>query len=344
MSSKLESQASSEGSMLGFMRRQFEKPKPVPDGVDLNGQVAIITGSNSGLGFEASRQFLRLGISHLIMGVRSQAKGDTAAEKLRGEFPEATVSVWTLDMESYDSIRSFADRCQTLPRIDIVVLNAGVQKPSFATVAGTNHEAMLQVNYLSTALLAILLLPVLKSKKASAGAIRPPTLSLVGSDLAYMYPVDMDNKSPILQQFDNPKAFDQLPTYSKTKLLVLLFVSKLADYVDPEEVLVNVTNPSMTKGTQMFQNNPVYFQKIMGVLNSMMGRPVEVAASNYVHSTVVLGKESHGSFTANWTIKPYPKTWYTGKGREYLQRLWEETLGELDFCGARKLIEGLSTS
>lgn len=304
MSSKLEDQASAEGSLLGFMRRQFEKPRPVPNGIKLEGQVAIITGSNSGLGFEASRQFLRLGLSHLVLGVRSQTKGHAAAEKLRGEFPEATISVWTLDMESYDSVRSFADRCQTLPRIDVVVLNAGVQQPSFAAVAGTSHEAMLQVNYLSTALLAILLLPVLKSKKASSGTTRSPTLSLVGSDLMYMYPLDMDNKTPILQQFDNPEAFDQLPTYSKIKALVLLFVSKLADYVDPEEVLVNVTNPSMTKGTQIFQHNRVYFQKMMGALNVLMGRSVEVAASNYVHSTVVLGKESHGSFTANWTIKP----------------------------------------
>lgn len=107
------------------------------------------------------------------------------------------------------------------------------------------------------------------------------------------------NKTPILQQFDNPKAFDQLATYSQIKALVLLSVSKLPDHVDPEKVVVNVTNPSMTKGTKRFQNNPMYFQK-------MMGRPlaVEDAASNYVHSTVVLGKESHGSFTANWAIKP----------------------------------------
>jgi hypothetical protein len=114
----------------------------------------------------------------------------------------------------------------------------------------------------------------------------------------------MDNKDPIMQQFDDPKAFDQLSTYSKTKLLLLLFVSKLADYVDSEEVLINVTNPSMTQGTQIFRDNPAYFQKAMDALNSLLGRPVEVAASNYVYSAVVLGKESHGSFTANWTIKP----------------------------------------
>lgn len=112
----------------------------MPDGVQLKGQVAIVTGGSSGLGFEASRQFLKLGVSQLVLAVRSQARGDAAAERLRSEFPEATLSVWLLDMESYESIQSFVDRSQTLPRIDIVVLNAGVQKPSFTTVAGTGHE------------------------------------------------------------------------------------------------------------------------------------------------------------------------------------------------------------
>ena len=155
MSSELGNRASSEASTFGFLRRQFLKPKPLPDGVQLNEQVAIVTGSSSGLGFEASRQFLKLGLSHVVLAVRSQARGDAAAERLRNEFPEATLSVWLLELESYQSIQSFVDRCQTLPRIDIAILNAGVQKPSFTTVAETGHETTMQMDYLSTVLLAI---------------------------------------------------------------------------------------------------------------------------------------------------------------------------------------------
>lgn len=150
------------------------------------------------------------------MAVRTQTKGDAAAEKLREEFPKAELSVWLLDMESYESIQSFTNRSQTLPRIDIVILNAGVQKPSFTTVADTGHETTMQVNYLSTMLLAILLLPVLKSKK-TAGSARPPVLSLVGSDLSYN--VNMDWKGPVLEQLDNPSAYAHIPAYSKSKAL-----------------------------------------------------------------------------------------------------------------------------
>lgn len=301
MSAELGSRATSEASGFAFLKRQFLKPKPLPDGVQLNSQVAIITGASSGLGVEASRQLLKLGVSHVVLAVRSQAKGDAAAEKLRNEFPEAEVSVWLLDMESYESIQSFANRCQTLARIDIVILNAGVQKTSFTTVADIGHETTMQVNYLSTVLLAILLLPVLKSKKA-AGSARRPVLSLVGTDLAYG--VEMDWKGPVLAQLDNPKLYVHMPAYSKSKLLVLLAVAKISEFIDRDDVLVNTTNPGMTKGTQIARERAGVDAKIVAMLNALLGRSVEVAASNYVYSTVGLGNESHGSFTSDWDIKP----------------------------------------
>jgi len=79
----------------------------------LKGKVAIITGSNSGLGFESSRQLLTLGLSHLVLAVRSIEKGKAAASKLSLANPEATIDVWALDMESYDSIQAFVRKCDT---------------------------------------------------------------------------------------------------------------------------------------------------------------------------------------------------------------------------------------
>lgn len=301
MSSKLGSRASSESSGLAFFGRQFTKPKPLPSDIQLTGCVAIVTGSSSGLGFEASRQLLALGLSYLIVAVRSQAKGDLAASKLRADFPKATVSVWLLDLESYDSVQAFAERCRTLPRIDIAILNAGLRKPSFTTVPNTHHETVMQVNYLSSAWLAILLLPILKSKSATSA--RPPTLTLAGSDLMYTVAAD-DSRGPILRQFDDAGAYNQFSVYSKSKLLLALFVSKLAEFVDAKDVFVHITNPGMTKGTNMFRESSAPAKLIFGALNQMMGRQAEVAASNYVYATVVSGPDDHGSFVSDWTVKP----------------------------------------
>ncbi|KAK3356621.1 retinol dehydrogenase 12, partial [Lasiosphaeria hispida] len=328
MSHELSSKAAAfEATSLGLIYRQFTRPKPLPAGTSLTGQVAIVTGSNTGLGFEACRQLLALGLSQLVMGVRSQAKGNEAAAKLRKEFPlaDATVTVWILDMESYDSIRAFTAQCATLPRINIVILNAALTKKSY-TVSTTGHETLLQVNYLSTALLAILLLPILKAKKTGQG---PPVLSLVGSDLMYSSPVKTEKGVSVWAQFDDPKGYNQFLWYGQTKVLLMLFVFQLSQHVDPNDVIINVPNPGATGGTSFFRELPWIVQKIFGILQYFVARRVEVGASTYLDAALAKGKESHGAFVSDWAIKPYPTLWYTDEGKEFSRRLWQETLEEL---------------
>ncbi|TGJ82166.1 hypothetical protein E0Z10_g6612 [Xylaria hypoxylon] len=299
MSSELQSKASFEATVFGFLCRQFTKPKQLLATTRLTDQVAIVTGSNVGLGFEACRQLLKLGLFHLIMGVRSQTTGDAAAQILRKEFPTSTISVWTVDLESYESIRAFADRCAVLRRLDIVILNAGIMKSPFTIVPITKHETMLQVNYLSTALLALLLLPILKEK---GGDTRPPVLTVVGSDRAYE--VNIEKKGAVLHQLDRPEHFTQFEWYGKSKLLLTLFVSKLAELVDVDDVLVNMANPGMTKGTDFFRGVPAIFTPIISFGQFILARSAEVAASIYVDAVSARGEESHGSFLSDWTIKP----------------------------------------
>ncbi|KAI0505859.1 hypothetical protein F5B22DRAFT_626177 [Xylaria bambusicola] len=336
MSSELESKASFEATVCGFLCRQFTRPKPIPATTKLTNQVAIVTGSNVGLGLEACRQLLKLGLSRLIMAVRSQTRGEVAAQDLRKAFPAAIISVWTVDFESYESICAFADRCKTLPRLDIAILNAGIMKSPFTIVPSTKHETMCQVNYLSTVLLGLLLLPILKQKGRTGGNSRPPVLTFVGSDRAYE--VTVEKKGPVIQQLDRPEHFTQFEWYGKTKLLLILFVSTLAELVDPDDVLVNMANPGMTKGTDFFRGIPSIFMPIIRFGQFLLARPVAVAASIYVDAVTARGNESHGSFLSDWTIKPYPSLCYTQEGYHIRERLWEETLAELNFAGVSKII------
>ncbi|PNP58777.1 hypothetical protein THARTR1_01467 [Trichoderma harzianum] len=301
MSSQLESEASFEATTMGFLRRQFTRPKALPVGITLAGQVAIVTGSNVGLGLSVCRQLLQLGLSHLVMGVRSQAKGDVAAAQLRKSFPSALISVWIVDMESYDSVCAFTSRCESLDRIDIVILNAGLIKTPYTVVQATGNEVTLQVNYLSTALLTILLLPILKAKKIGNDSTSP-VISVVGSDLMYKNEVEL--RGPILPQFQQEEAFSQFSWYGKSKLLQTMFVSKLAEFVKPNDVLVNVSNPGMTGGTDFFRGYPALLMKLIAVCQWILARPVNVAATTYLDAVLVQGEKSHGSFTSDWTIKP----------------------------------------
>lgn len=303
-SSTLAADAPAEGTFTGFVQRQRTIPTPLPAEVRVTGQTAIVTGSNVGLGLEASRQLLQRGLAHLVMAVRSQAKGDSAAERLQRAFPDAKVSVWLLDMTSYDSIRRFVAQCESLPRIDIAILNAGVMAPSYETAA-TGHECSMQINYLSTAFLAIKLISLLKAKRWLT-ASRPPSLSIVGSDIAYTpsLTAPLRTEGPILSKLDSPAVFDTTGNYAMTKFLLVFFVAKLAEFVDPHELLLTVSNPGLTAGTALDSEWPLFGRLYFGTLKYFLARTLEDGASIYLDAALCRGAEAHGSFISDWSIKP----------------------------------------
>ncbi|KAK3315848.1 hypothetical protein B0H66DRAFT_272399 [Apodospora peruviana] len=348
MSQHLGQNAKWESGMPAFFYRQFfeHPPKPPSDPTHLKDQTAIVTGSNGGLGLETARQLLRLGLSRLILAVRSQEKGDAAAASLRAEFPSRSIDVWLLDMESYASITAFAKRCEhDLNQLDIAILNAGVQKTTFVASKDTGHEMDLQVNYLSTAMLAILLLPIMKDKKQVGKAGR---LAIVSSDTGYWS--DLNHKAgeflaggPILPQLDKPEGYSTARGYWRSKTLLTAFVAKLADNVDPDDVIVNSVNPGLTGSTNLQREHQlgVVARTIVNGLMAITARSVEVGASTNVDAVVRQGKESHGSYVSDWTIKPYPLISYSDEGKAFIARLWEETMEELNFARASEILTRL---
>jgi NAD(P)-dependent dehydrogenase (short-subunit alcohol dehydrogenase family) len=207
-----------------------------------------------------------------------------------------------LDMEDYESIAAFVKKCETLARIDITLLNAGLQNSTFKTTAATKHEQTVQVNYISTALLTILLLPVLKSKRPSPS--KPALISVVTSDTAYF--AKLEAQGPVLPRFDDPKDYSMNTAYPCSKLLVQFFITKLAEQVSADDVIINMVNPGLCAGTSLSrdQTNWVASQIFAGV-KSIVGRSTQDGASTYVDAIVAKGKESHGSYCSDWKIQPY---------------------------------------
>ena len=73
----------------------------------LEGQTALITGSNVGLGFEATRELVQHKISRVILAVRSTENGETAKIKLQEKHPKCKIEVWELDQNSVESMTAF---------------------------------------------------------------------------------------------------------------------------------------------------------------------------------------------------------------------------------------------
>lgn len=286
-----------------FLRAQFLiKQQWPPTNTDLSNKVAIVTGANTGLGFECVRQLLTFKISRVILAVRSIQKGDAAAMRLLKVFPEATVEVWSLDMKSYGSVQAFARRVgNDLTRLDIAILNAGVGKLKHDMIPDTGHEEIVQINYLSTVLLCILMLPILK-KKSPAGI--PGRLLVVSSAVALTAKFPEASLSPLLQSFDDPKTFDPRQQYGLSKLLGHMFLYKLVDYVSADDVVVNIIEPGFTKGTELHRDVSGILTGVLAMMHALLGRTVQHSGTKYLDATIVKGKESHGCYLADYEIRP----------------------------------------
>ncbi|KAJ5128781.1 hypothetical protein N7448_002494 [Penicillium atrosanguineum] len=310
-----------------FIRNQFcSKPKYLPSDTDLSNQVAIITGSNTGLGYECARQFLSHKVSELILAVRSAEKGEGAANKLRKKYPNATIKVWHLDMSSYESVKEFVARVEKeLHRLDIAILNAGVAPVGFKTAPETGHEDCVQVNYLSTMLLSILLLPVLK--RMSPDGV-PGRLTIITSMLSMIAKFANKKEIPLLPAFDNEKLFDAYDIYPTSKFLCQMFFWKLSDLVSADDVVMNLVEPGFIKGTELQRDLNGVGKMALGLLKAASARSVQVGVSTYLDAVVAKGKESHGCVLMNWDIFPYPSFMYSPEGKEVMGRLWDETMKE----------------
>lgn len=288
-----------------FVKSQFfVKPVPPPSSISLQGQTAIVTGSNSGLGLAAVGVLLEYHVSHIIMAVRTVEKGEKVAAPLRKAHPKAKIEVWQLDMLSYESVQAFAAKCSTLPRLDKVLLNAGSLMADFETNKSTGHESTIQVNYLSTALLAILLLPILKAKRVSDA---PGRMTIVASGLALTSKFPNRDANPLLPSFDVPadwSAADAMERYSVSKTLVIMFLQRLAEIIDPSVVIVNTIEPGFIKGSGLQKNVPPLLRAITAVVKSLTGRTTQQGAWAHADALFVKGAESHGSLVMNWELYP----------------------------------------
>jgi NAD(P)-dependent dehydrogenase (short-subunit alcohol dehydrogenase family) len=145
-----------------FFYRQFIYEPPVPT-ASFKGKIVIVRGASSGLGLEACRWIARLGASQVILACRNVEKGKAAVKNIQATTlcSSDTLQVWQLDMSSYASVRAFSEKVKKeLPRIDVVIANAGVQTRDFRTTE--DNEETITTNVVSTSLLALLLHPKLR--------------------------------------------------------------------------------------------------------------------------------------------------------------------------------------
>lgn len=322
-----------------FIKSQFlTKLKAPPSTLQLKGDTAIVTGSNIGIGLATVSVLLDYGVSRVIMAVRSVDKGEAAALPLRKQYPDATIDVWHLDMMSYPSIQDFCQNCDSLSRLDKVILNAGIAKKDFTTHPDTGHEEIMQVNYLSTALLGLLLIPILKRHRPENG---PGRLTFVTSTMAFTYKFPDLDVEPLLPSFDAPgtSTADAFARYSSSKLMLLFFVRKLAQVTDSKDVIINAVEPGMVVKSGLTREATGWVSFVNKAVGTVASRSPEEGAWTYADALCVKGTESHGGVIMDCAISGYPPVMYGEKGQQISERLWKETLAELSFANMQGAVQ-----
>ena len=139
------------------------------DGIgNLAGQRIVVTGANTGLGFQSALTFARSG-AEVVLAVRDEAKGVAAAERIVADTATAKLRVEQLDLADLASVRSFGAAEAVRGPVDVLVNNAGVMLVPQRETTADGFEMHMGTNHLGHVLLTAELLPALT--KASAGRV-----------------------------------------------------------------------------------------------------------------------------------------------------------------------------
>jgi len=133
---------------------------------DQKGRVALVTGANTGTGFETAKALARKG-ARVILACRHLEKAMAAEQRIRAEVPGADLERLIVDLGSLASIREAALAVQTrYPKLDLLINNAGVMIPPRSRTAD-GFELQFGTNHLGHFALTGLLLPLLLAAPGS---------------------------------------------------------------------------------------------------------------------------------------------------------------------------------
>ncbi|MCR3750432.1 SDR family NAD(P)-dependent oxidoreductase [Lentzea californiensis] len=243
-----------------------------------DGRVAVITGANTGLGFETARGLAERGAA-VVLAVRDTEKGELAAARINGD-----VSVQELDLTSLESVRAAAtDLRAAHPRIDLLINNAGVMytpkqttRDGFEMQFGTNHLG----HFALTGLLLDRLLPVPGS--------RVVTVSSTGHRI---------NAAIHFDDLQWERSYSRSAAYGQSKLANLMFTYELQRRLAAHGTTVAVAAHPGISNTELARNTPPVARRVITWLAPVITQPATAGALPTLRAATdpsVLGGQYYG--------------------------------------------------
>ena len=233
------------------------------------GRLAVVTGANTGLGFETARVLAGRGAS-VVLAVRDIEKGKRAAARIAGTAPGADVMVQQLDLTSLDSVRAAAEELRARhPRIDLLVNNAGVMFTPKQTT-GDGFELQLATNHLGhfalTGLLLEQMLPVPGSRVVTVSSLAHRIRARINFD-------DMQSQ----------RSYSRVAAYSQSKLANLMFTYELQRRLSGAATIAVAAHPGLA-ATELARYTPAIaaflYVRVMTQKAAMGALPILRAATD----------------------------------------------------------------
>lgn len=231
------------------------------------------------------------------------------------------VQVWQLDMDKYDSVKAFATRLQELPKVDALLVNAGISTKDFVQAEGS--ESILVINVISSFLLAYLALPVLK--RTAAITKTPSRLVFSGSVVhTFADPRELIQAPPtkVFANLGDREQANMNTRYFLSKLIVMMGVRRMVEDINPKEVIVNCPNPGWCK-TPLFKTDDG--GAAGRFMLRLMGRTAEIGARCFT-SAAVAGPETHGQYLSECQVKRVSSWLRTQEGTEVEAKVYTDLM------------------
>jgi len=202
---------------------------------DQSGRTAIVTGANTGIGFETARMLALRG-AQVTLACRNLQKGQAALDRIREESADALVELEELDLSDLSNVATFSERfAESHEKLDLLILNAGVMVPPESKTA-QGFELQFGVNHLGHFALTAALLPLVDAAQGSRVVV-------VSSTAAYQGQIHFDDL-----HFEE-RGYSPWPAYGQSKLANQLFARELQRRLRAagSQVLVTAAHPGWTK-------------------------------------------------------------------------------------------------
>ncbi|XP_076339672.1 WW domain-containing oxidoreductase [Tachypleus tridentatus] len=279
-------------------------------GRDLSGKVAIVTGSNSGIGFETARSFAFHG-AEVVLACRNEAKAQQAIEDIKTERPQAKLHYLHLDLASLKSVQVFSQQFQFLGLpLHILVLNAGVFGLPHS-LTEDELEITFQVNYLGHFYLVQLLEPILvKSAPAKVVVLSSEShrFSLLSKDK-----LSEEKLSPSVST-----NFVSMIAYNNSKLCNILFSNELNRRLSSKGVLSNAVHPGNLVSSNLSHNWWCY--RLLFTLVRPFTKSLQQAAATSVYCATAPELDDVGGMYFNNCCRCQPSK--SADDADFAKELW----------------------